>query len=51
MRSNVASTSSVAKITPRSWPFASSSAIACLSAAEALGSASGRLEDDLDIGL
>ena len=41
MRSKVASTSSVLKITPRSRPLASSSAMACLSAGEAFGSASG----------
>ena len=33
--------SPVVKITPRSWPFASSSAMACLSAGGAFGSASG----------
>lgn len=41
IRSNVASQSSVAKMTARSSPLASSSAMACRSAAEAFGSASG----------
>jgi hypothetical protein len=41
MRSNVASQSSVLKITPRSRPFASSSAMVSRSAGEAFGSASG----------